>query len=77
MVQRDKRSFTPYQANAMQPELRDFHNKVRLWATKTPIGTPAYALIDVINHDLIVLDGILTAEIHRQEYQRPPGAGGL
>ena len=77
MVQRTKRSFTPYQAKEMQPELRAFHNKVRLWATKTPIGTPAYALIGVINHDLIVLDGILTAEIHRQEYQRPPGSGGL
>lgn len=77
MVQRDKRRFTPYQAAEMQPELRAFHNKVRLWATKTPIGTAAYALIGVLNHDLIVLDGILTAEIHRQEYQRPPGAGGL
>lgn len=77
MVQRSKRRFTPYEAKAMQPELRAFHNTVRLWATKTPPGTTAYALIGVLNHDLIVLDGILTAEIHQQEYQRPPGAGGL
>jgi len=77
VVQRTKRRYTASEAADMQRELREFHHLVRTWAGKVPPGTTIYSLIEVLNGDLIVMDGQLTATIHNFTYEWPPGRSGL
>ncbi|MDQ0510858.1 hypothetical protein [Ancylobacter amanitiformis] len=77
MVQRTKRHFTPSDAENMQKDIRAFHHLVRTWAGQVQPGTTIYALIEVLNGDLIVADGVLNATIHQQAYEWPLGRAGL
>ncbi len=77
MVQRTKRSMSPGEAERMQKELRAFHNSVRVWCGKVPIGETVYVALDSLNSALILTDRELQGAIDGERKAWPPGWQGL
>lgn len=77
MVQRSKRSLSPGRVEEMQKEVREFHWKVRGWASEVPIGSAVYIGLDPLNHSLDLVSRLLNAETDARGAERRYGEGGI
>lgn len=77
MAKRSGRCLSGMEAEAMRTEMREFHHKVRQWASRVPIGGTVYLACDVLNHSLILMDMQLTAAKDDACYECPAGFDGL
>jgi hypothetical protein len=66
MVQRSKRGLYPSDAEAMQRETKEYRQRVQLWLSKTPIGSPAYVAMTGLHFSLELLQMQLNAAIDQR-----------